>query len=284
MIRALRLWLLGADPEGPALRDDPLYRWEVRRHWTPRRYAAWVVLALACWALAAVFVLGTRWRGPGEIVGAGLLIAFLGRFPLEFLAVLGGALAIVPERSSGEFEQLVLTPLDPWRFCLARYVARMKGVAVLWLLAGLILLTVWLPVVLAASAGSYGRVSIDGHWPWTVIAPSILAAMYVDWGLVLLIDGASGLRFSAAANSAASAVSRAMLRSFLTLPLVLAMAAISGQLIGMMLGILLGLEEPYWLWVAGAAFFRLWLGLVILRDDLARARRGTERLFLEPED
>jgi hypothetical protein len=284
VIRFLRRWLLGAEPEGPPVLADPLYRWEVRRYWTRRRYA-WVAGALlAWWVLAAAWMLSNM-EGLGhdldEAMAASVGLAVLGRFPLELLAAIGGALAMVPERSSGELEQLVLTPLDPWRLCWARYVGRMGGIMLLWALAGVVLLVGWPVVLIALFAGSGSTPDIPAL-SWLLMA-LVLAALHLDWGLMLLIDGANGLRFSATARSTASAVARSLLRSFLTMPFMMAVAMLSGQVVGMTLGLVFGLKEPSWLWIAGPIVFRLGLGVLLLRDDLAYARHGTGRIFFEPE-
>jgi hypothetical protein len=284
VIRALRRWLLGVEPDGPPLQADPLYHWEVRRYWTWRRYAGTAGVLLAWWALAGVLLLSaTRgsWRSSEDAL---IVLAVLGRVPLEFMAAISNALAVVPERASGELEQLVLTPLDPWRLCRVRYAARMSGILVLWGLVGAALI-VFAPLVvsvLATVAAGPARAD-DSGMDWLVLG-LILAAFHLDWGLMLLIDGANGLRFSTTAKSPASAAIRSLLRSFLTVPIMLALAAISGEIMGMVLGVVLGRKEPSWIWVAGAVVFRLGLGLIILRDDLVRARSGTERIFFAAEE
>jgi hypothetical protein len=123
-----------SSPLGPlrAVLGDPFCRYEARRYWTWRRYA-WLCLALVVWVelLWTWLVLGTNLFGgyvdEEEAVALLVLLHLLGRAPLSFEASTGAALCIAPEKSSGQIEQFVLTPVDPWRFCLARMAGRLRG-------------------------------------------------------------------------------------------------------------------------------------------------------------
>ncbi|HOX08978.1 MAG TPA: hypothetical protein PK280_21460 [Planctomycetota bacterium] len=286
MIRLLRRRLLGVEPDGPPLLADPLYRWEVRRYWTWRRYAAVAGAAVAGCVMAALVVIGSLKRPYWDLdtalaASASALFALICRIPLEFTAVLGGALSVVPERSTGEFEQFMLTPLDPWRLARARYFARVQGTLRVWVLVGLPLIVLWPGALLLSSKAGPGN-ALGTTWRTWLTLCLVLGIMHLDWGLMLLVDGANGLRFSTTAKGVPSAVVQSLLRSFLTIPLMLAIAAASGMIMGMLAGLMIGWTKPSWLWVAGAILFRMGMGLVILTDDLSRSRRGTERICFQP--
>ncbi|HOX08979.1 MAG TPA: hypothetical protein PK280_21465, partial [Planctomycetota bacterium] len=135
MIRPLRRWVLGVEPEGPPLLADPLYRYEARRHWTPARYIATTAVLLVWTGLVAYWLAAVALGGGGPDfpVMFTLWLALLGRAPLTYMASTGAALCIAPERASGQLEQFLLTPVDSWRFCLARLAGRLKGLLVVGL-------------------------------------------------------------------------------------------------------------------------------------------------------
>jgi hypothetical protein len=302
MIRRLRRWLLGVEPEGPPLAADPLYRWEVRRYWTWRRYS-WIVLVivgLGAIALGCVLWIFTRTMKmaltsayvglPDLTVGQVLMIcgasvASMARFPLCILAVIGAALAVAPERRTGQIEQFVLTPVDPWRFAVARMAGRFRGLFLIWLGVG---------VVMAASMvllDVFGLPRLRGAVPCPqAMGLNVLryGVVHFDLGLMLALDTVVGFSLSVSARSAAGAVAKACLVSMVLLPLILylpmfGLSAIDFlpavrrpasteereiiiavvQLVGIVLHTALG---------AGAlAFF------------LRRARRNVERAFDDPE-
>jgi hypothetical protein len=282
VIRALRRWLLGAEPEGPPLLADPLYRWEVRRYWTWRQYIIALVVMSVWWGVTGICALSLSTGSAEEMVLVSACASFLGRLPLSLMVVIGGALAVASDRFSGELEQLVLTPLDPARVMWGRYWARMSGIMLLWALASVVPIVIW-PAGLStghlARSGELG--TSTGFW---ISLALLMAVMHLDWGVMLLADGAEGLSSSTTARSRPGALFDALLGSFMATPIMLGFAALLGALAGGLVGALLGWEGAWLPWAVGALLLRLTVGVLMIRAELSRAHRGCERLFLEPED
>jgi len=295
-----------------AVLRDPLYRWEVRRYWTWPWYA---LLLIAVAALTALAGWDLRDRGsvldegylvyafypapttvqsifvnlPRAFPAAALLSLFV-RLPLALAAAVGGALAIAPERASGRFEQLVLTPLDPWRFCLARYFGRLTGLLPLWLAAGVLLAVAWSLMVPGLTSDYMrfgGRLPSD---PEEIRRSTcFLVAMHVDMAAMLLVCAAVGLRFSATSRSAASAVAKTCLACFILLPVFMAVAAATGAGLISCAG-LAWLGEKLSLWTDSsllrlilAAPIRLACGGLAVWISLRDARRAVTTAFYDPE-
>jgi heme/copper-type cytochrome/quinol oxidase subunit 2 len=275
---------------------DPLYRWEVRRYWTWRRYL-WTALAiLALSAVVVAYVLWTyyaRARGiqtkaspdwsAGQILMlCGSSVASVARVPLCVLAAVGAALAVAPERRSGQIEQLVLTPIEPWRFALARMAGRFRGLFLIWLAVGAVLAGA------LALLAACGLPALRGGG----LAPQALGLRilgsglsHLDLGLMLILDTAVGLGFSASSKSTAGAVAKACLVSLLLLPVVLWLPAFGLGALGPPAWV--RSEEARQIYVVAVQtvgiVLHAGLGCGALVFFLRRARRTVTRVFDDPE-
>jgi hypothetical protein len=281
VIRALRRWLLGAEPEGPPLRDDPLYRYEARRHWTWRRYLG-LGLVLAAWVIFVPNRLVERFV-PYPLSDFELAwMLLLSRAPLSFVASTGAALCIVPERVSGQLEQFILTPVDSWRFCLARLAGRLRGLMLVWL--GVLLVPVGMLLGACMISGRQLLTGGDGNFAGRFL-PLFLVflALHLDLAAMLVVDAAVGMRFSATSSSATAALVKTYLTNFVLTPLAMyvcaAMAGLGGALC-------CGEMWPFNLVAFGvcALVVRLWLAALAVRASLRDARRAMDRTFYQPED
>jgi hypothetical protein len=218
MTRALRRWLLGASAEGPPLLADPLYRWEVRRYWTWRRYLGTALAVLALWPLAALGAVAFATTvgvpgSPGGWVIFLVVLSLLGRLPLSFAASTGAALAIVSERVSSQLEQLVMTPVDSWRFCLARYFGRLRGLAPYWLAGGVCYLA-FLLVLDSTLDEPIGMGSV-------LLVLGMAVAMHLDAAVMIGVDAAVGMHFTATARSTPAALIKTYLLNFALIPFIM---------------------------------------------------------------
>jgi hypothetical protein len=289
----LRLWLLGVEPEGPPLRDDPLYRYEARRHWTPKRYAL-TALALVVWMAAVAF-----WLAGDMLAGEGrdfammftVWLALLGRMPLTFVASTGAALCIAPERSSGQLEQFILTPVDSWRFCLARLAGRLRGLLVI----GLCLMPVLLGIAVLIALDSW-RMQPQSWGPlrtWgtgDLFLPAVIIAFgLIDLPAMLLVDAAVGMRFTAASSHTALALVKTYLVNFLLTPASMFLGASLGFFAGLILVRMLGGgngggSDALAMTVVGITTLatRLGLAAIAVRLALRDARVAIQKTFYEP--
>jgi len=291
VIRALRLWLLGVEPEGPPLRADPLYHYEARRHWTPKRYAV-TALALVLWMAAVAF-----WLAHDIFAGQGrdfammftVWLALLGRMPLSFAASTGAALCIVPERVSGQLEQFILTPVDSWRFCLARLAGRLKGLLVI----GCCVMPVLLAIAVLAALEFWLRQPNTWGPPRTWGAADLfLPALIIAFGLVdlaamLLVDAAVGMRFTATSAHTAVALTKTYLVNFLLTPASMFLGAMMGSFAAMIVirGMADRSETPAMLLFCTATLLaRLGLAAIAVRLALRDARVAIQKTFYEPGD
>jgi len=296
------------------LSGDPVYRWEVRRFWTRRWWiiATLVVLGGAgllaslsvfqrVMMLAAVGGTVSADSGPpwwGILLSAVATLPGSSRLPLTLLAVIAGALAIAPERESGQLEQFVLTPIDPWRLGRARYAARMRGLVLLFLVLGCIGLAA---VFLAAVTGDIAWFPVPGQMPGTVRGTwsNVSASSY--WGgmvslhcadllVTLLLDGAIGLAFSSRMRSTGAAVGLALLFSFVVVPFIVWLpVSVLGAVVTFVFVVFKSTANPnsmirtMALMQLGGTVLHMVLCLVGVRVFLRIARKGLARLFGRPE-
>ena len=92
----------------------PLFRYEARIYWRPRRYVG-LAIAMLGWTGLVLWYVHARsgWAiDPAQGTVLFCMFSLLWRAPLNFVAATGAVLSVVPERVSGQLEQLVLTPVD----------------------------------------------------------------------------------------------------------------------------------------------------------------------------
>jgi hypothetical protein len=303
MIRFLRRWLLGADPEGPPLLADPLYRWEVRRYWAWRRYV-WGLLLLAAVILVwcgAEYLVEASASGPGVPSGPSLswrATAFAyadyfydhARVALCLLGALTGALMLAPEKASGLLDQFKLTTMDPWRLALARYLAGLRPLFVAWLLVGNVLLAVTCFAIgenVPHGMGQQLWPILDGETARQYLAA--LALKHLELAILVGLCAAVGLRFSASSPSTPAALLKTGLVCLLLLPLPfkLLQAAVNALESAAMKTLSIDAEHWYvrlldwgldWSTVVNAVAAAFALGYF-----LKRAHRATEKAFYEEE-
>jgi hypothetical protein len=271
-----------------AIRADPLYRYEVRRCWTPRRYIGLGLALAVCWAAVGLCIYlatdGFDTVFIDELVWLAVWPLLLGRIPLSFLAATGGALSIAPERSAGQFEQVVLSPVDPWRFCQARLFGRLHGLLLVWLalILPVVLLWPWLMArLLLVNNGSDLMVV-------TWVFPAMAVFVHLDLLAMLMVDAATGLRYSAECRSTAGAVFKTYAASFVVIPLAVTLGALA---IGGGLGVVVVdklmyymLNGQYWcLALPCAIFVRAVLDAWALRSAFRDLRRAAVKVFADPE-
>jgi hypothetical protein len=298
-----------------ALREvlrDPLCRWEARRYWTARRYV-WTAMALVGFGLLGtgclfgylwwLEMLQARLAGAGggagtrisvdalDLWGKAILAGFYtvgaARLPLSVAAGLAGALALAPERFSGQLEQFVLTPVDPARFALARAVGRLKGILVFWLALGAFLAVLLVAVLFRGMPDPTARPESG--------AADVLALLQgglgqVDLGLMLMLDVAVGMYFSARSRSVAWAVAMALLVSLVVMPVILYLPAFIISLLLIVFNIIAGggtVADPsqsvFALLGLLGAVLHLGLGILALRLWMKWVRRAVRQVFLSPE-
>jgi hypothetical protein len=267
-----------ADPR--SLFADPLYRYEARRYWNWRRYLGTVVALAAWWPVViGYFLFGPYGVREGEdVVAAVCWFSIVGRAPLNYLAATAGALAIVPEKVSGQLEQFILTPVDPWRFCLARMAGRLRGLFFFWGLYALGFALAW-PIITAsvvrgAGAGTYSTVM------------TVVVASMVDLAAMLVVDAAVGMRFTSTSSRTSAALVKTYLTSFLLLPLAMFVWAAAGMAVGALIAdrfLDLYGEARFAAGIVAAVVFRLGLGAIAVRLALRDARRAVGATFYRPE-
>jgi hypothetical protein len=209
----------------------PLYRYEARHYWSWGRYEVLGGILVTWWAVLAVVgglggLLPTN--DAGECALSLAALAVLGRLPLRAAAAGGAALCIAPEKASGQLEQFVLTPIDPWQFCLARMFGRLRGIFMLWALMGAAL--VLAAFILWTRLGPQDR-DADG-----LFLLAVVVAMQVDSAGMILADAALGMYFSAKERSTVSAVARTLAVCFVVSPLappfeIMVVADVAGPLL-----------------------------------------------------
>ncbi len=263
---------------------DPLYRYEARRYWTARRYAGAAALLLGWWAVLLWYVFEDRGGfpsgdNPGDMVAIVAGCSILGRMPLSYLAATGAALSIVPERVSGQLEQFVLTPVEPWRFCLARWAGRLRGLFPFWLCTGGGLLVVALCLSARSSAAGGGLLVL------------LVVAAQIDLAAMLMVDAAVGMRFTSTCRTTPPALIKTFLTSFVLVPFSMYVAALAGgALAGIVAQRVFGLGGGPYYWGGAAAFIsvlcgvlvRLGLGAVAVFVSLRDARRAIDKVFYRP--
>ena len=260
-----------------AVLADPLYRWEARRYWTRRRYALvsgallawWAMLLVSAWQAAIYMTASDR-----QLLTLLVLFAALARLPLLVVSAMGAALSIAPDKASRRLEQFVLSPMAPWRFCMARVAGRLKGIFVLWVCMGGLLF-------LVAVAGWAVWAPPDSPG-WLAVALVAVAALQVDSAGTILGDAALAAHFSAKAGNGAVAVAETFVAAFILIPLVFA-GMLAFAVYGGILG-LAGQGAPLVLWVLVLALLRLAVLSIALRAYPDDARQSVEKLFLQPED
>ena len=290
MIRLLRRWLLGVEPEGPPLLADPLYRYEARRHWTPGRYAVVAVLLVLWTALVAGWLWGQigslrDWR---EVAFLTMWLVLLCRVPLGFFASTGAALCIVPERVSGQIEQFVLTPVDSWRFCLARLAGRLKGLMVVGACVVPVAVIGALVVLLRLDEHA-GRTGEPADATATVVVPLLVILLgQLDLAAMLVVDAAVGMRFTATSGNAPMALIRTYLANFVLTPVAMFTGAMAAGCVAVVVTQSSSFEDQYfWRMVAaavGAVGCRMALGAWAIRLALRDARVAIHKTFYQPED
>ena len=293
MIAAIRLWLLGVEPDGPPLLADPLYRYEARRYWTWKRYL-WTALLLLLWlaGVCAYFHDLTRWamfRGNlsvEETARLAVMFALFGRAPLSFVASTGAALCIVPEKVSGQLEQFILTPVDSWRFCLARLAGRLKGLYHFWMAMA------WVTcAALPLAVGLFGRAAGVTELGPVLVALLVGVAVQVDLAAMLTVDAAVGMRFTATCRSTPAALIKTYLTNFVLTPISMWIGAAAAFGAGMVVSQrILGMGSP---WLGSpttltcgfllAVLVRLGLGALAVRVALRDARNAIGKTFYQPE-
>ncbi len=260
---------------------DPLYRYEARRYWTGKRYAGAAVLLLGWWGVLLWFLvegLGEASRGrPDDMVALVVWSSIAGRMPLSYLAAAGAALAIVPERVSGQLEQFVLTPVDPWRFCLARWAGRLRGLFPFWVGAGAALFLVALWQAMAVRPPGVGD----------VLLVLLVVAAQVDLAAMLMVDAAVGMRFTSTSRSTPEALIKTFLTSFLLVPFSMMIGAFAGGATAALIaqrafGLHYGAGSLFAA-VLGGVLVRLALGAASVFVSLRDARRAIDRTFYQPE-
>jgi hypothetical protein len=276
VIRAIRLWLLGVEPDGPPVLADPLYRYEARRYWTPGRYLA-VGLALAPFLAAVAYVLygyAFPYHGRDFPLVYTMWLLLLARGPLTFVASTGAALCIAPEKVSGQLEQFILTPVDSWRFCLARLAGRLKGLMVIWAILGGLALLAWPAVAEGLSERP------DPVLPCL----AVVLGMHLDLAVMLTVDAAVGMRFTATCRSTPAALVKTYLTNFVLTPVAMFSGAMAGGLVGMTFARLaFGWYESLFVFGLFAFAARLGLGALAVRVALRDARNAIRKTFYEPE-
>jgi hypothetical protein len=264
---------------GSILRD-PFYRYEVRRYWTWRRYI-WLYVALILWLglvwfwlRSGAFPLYSR----DEVAVFLIALSLLGRAPLSFMASTGAALCIAPEKVSGQLEQFVMTPLDPWRYCLARMAGRLEGLWRIWVVLSTIV------CVGALALATTGQVPRDDHSLLVLVAA---AALQLDLAVMLVTDAAVGMRFTAASSSTAAALVKTYLANFVLSPFAMFMGGLTGALLAAVVtdrvldwGSREVVLAGFLCWFAA----RLALGALAVRVALRDARNAMQRTFYRPED
>jgi hypothetical protein len=260
---------------------DPIYRLEVRRYWTWRRYCAAAAVVAAWWALAlAVYflVLGNEiprkahfWRLAVPVIW----LWFVGRFPLCFMAATGTALAVSSERASGVLEQLVLTSIDSRRYFTTRYMSRLHGLFFFWLAT--------------ACASVFGAIIVQpdayelslGQF-FLILALIFLAQ--VDLAVLIMIDGAVGFRLGSEPRPQSAVLARTYAVAFLFVPAVLLMTVVLvGLLVGGCLGFGLVGEEGVYLVLALMVAARLSCAWIMLRGLLRDAQGAADRVLFQPD-
>jgi len=225
-----------------AIFRDPFYAWEARTYWTWQRYLVSYLLLAGVWSgvldlamegLAAAFPVGDA----PEVAFA--VLALLCRLPLVALAASATALSIAPERAAGRLEQLILTPVEPLRLLAARFAARLKGLALAWVLGAV-------PLLVGAA-----RITDAAAWPgpWTgdpaTRSVLLVVAAQVETAAAVLLAGAVGMYCSARFASAIWAQATALTVSVVALPGLLAVCgcSVGGVFAGVMSG---GGPVDYW--------------------------------------
>jgi hypothetical protein len=264
---------------------DPLYRYEARRYWTRWRYGALLWFLLGWWALvmAGLYYVSSRspypLDEPQSIAGAICWTSLLGRLPLSWMAATGAALAIAPERASGQLEQMVLTPVDPWRFCLARFLARLRGVFVYWCLVSLPFVILW-TVHGVRAHDPWGR---GTSWPALIYS----VASVVDTAAMLVVAAAVGMRFTSTARSTAAALAKTYLAALVLVPIAMFFWALTGMGVGALISnwFFRGyLSDMTTMGMVFMPVFRMGLGAAAVLVSLRDARRAIGRTFYMPEE
>ncbi len=261
---------------------DPLYRWEVRRYWTRGRRLLSLLLVGGWWSLTYYVTERAGWYdGHFEVREVVLILAgvsLLSRGALSFLAATGAALSIVPERVSGQLEQFVLTPVDPWRFCLARCLGRLRGLLLPWALtAGALACG-----VLFAWVDDTGAED-----PALLVMPLLMIlAAQVDLTMMLMVDAAVGMRFSCSSPSTAEALAVTYVLAFLGVPFLMTIGVLGISFLFVMVASgLFGFSDSAHMEIAGCLavlVIRLALGAVVVWGVLRDARRAVDGVFFQP--
>jgi len=264
---------------------DPLCRCEARRYWTWRRYA-WCGGFMAAWAGGITLWAGLAWGRwsaypqPVEDLLVAVAAFWLLTLPLDLVAGTAGALSIAPERESGQLEQMILTPVEPGRFCRARLAARLKGVLALWALTGPLL------AGCAVFAWKCWLVS-DDQVAWFAAA---WAVMYLMCPAMLAVGTATGMRYSATARSTALAAARTYPVVLLVLPAAMLwgiftvstiVAGCAAGMIVMFLGESLTLVALVPL-TAGLVLLPTAFAVMSVRKSLGEACAAMEKVFYSP--
>jgi hypothetical protein len=260
---------------------DPFYRYEARRYWSPQRYAGTAAFMLGWWALLALLALAAeragfvRADGLGPLAAWTLVFCVLGRVPLSVAAAAGAALCIAPEKAYGQLEQFVLTPIDPWRFCLARIGGRLRGVFWLWLAMG--------AVFAVGAAGVWAAQGAPGGVPGLLLLLIVVAATQLDCAGMILADAALGMHFSAKAHSPTVAMVQTLVVCFVVAPVAFTMIMfqVGGAVFVPMVSAGMGNAEALF-WLLAVVLVRLGIAGVTARYFPDDARKSMEKAFYEP--
>jgi hypothetical protein len=220
----------GASPSIHMDSSDPFYRYAARRYWRKWRFAmllcgivAWclcsnllvpaffgcyVLLCHLCKApcLSDLFLCSSASK---VFVGAIMSLLVL-RVPLTLMALLGGTTAFWQDKDENRLEQFVVTPIEPWRFALARLHARIDSLKTIWWGAALLLGLLSLGCLMA----KWGNDLTEG-----VILVAIMAVLHLDLALMIRVDAYLGLRFSASCRTRTGSLVWALPIGLLLLPL-----------------------------------------------------------------
>jgi hypothetical protein len=193
---------------------DPMYRYERRRIWTTRRQAGLLVLLALWWALAYYLVYQLGWWGGSfevaEVAYVLLAVSIVGRAVLCLSAAMGAAFSIVDERTSGQLDQIILTPISPRRYFLARGLARLRGFGFAWTFCGFALV----------GGVIYAWAADPAAMSWTaLIGPLVVVVIaQVDLAFSLVTDVAVGMRFSCTGRNGVEAALKTILLDFVGIP------------------------------------------------------------------
>jgi hypothetical protein len=221
-----------------------------------------------------------------ETARLAVMFALFGRAPLSFVASTGAALCIVPEKVSGQLEQFILTPVDSWRFCLARLAGRLKGLYRFWMMMA------WLTcAALPLAVGLFGEAAGVTELGPVLVALLVGVAVQVDLAAMLTVDAAVGLRFTATCRSTPAALIKTYRTNFVLTPISMWIGAAAAFGAGMVVSQrILGMGSP---WLGSpttltcgfllAVLVRLGLGALAVKVALRDARNAIRKTFYQPE-